>query len=209
MKKYFINMTNGIEVLTELLSHDVQFIRIQSTACEQKRWNFILQDLDNNFLLCLALGFECVIYDFSSKKEISRALYQGISWIEFVLNRVWFGREITPFVKKCNVKKYFQEIYSKLEKRTFQKIYYFKKFLLTDEIKINLISRKTKNDSNYTYYRDILKQWKETINKRENKKSLETSNFTCPNCYTKFEDSKITRYKICRGCHKIVKIMEN
>ena len=55
--KYFINLTNGIEALPTV-DGDVSFIRIQSTACEQKRWDFLIQDLDNNFYTWLALGYE-------------------------------------------------------------------------------------------------------------------------------------------------------
>ena len=35
------------------------FVRIQSTACEQQRFEAILQDLDSNLLLHLALGHWC------------------------------------------------------------------------------------------------------------------------------------------------------
>ena len=46
MVKVYLNLTNGIEFLdNELMQARVyDFIRIQSTACEQKRWDFVIQE---------------------------------------------------------------------------------------------------------------------------------------------------------------------
>lgn len=85
MRINYINLTNGIEVLP-VLTDEFKFIRIQSTACEQKLWDRIIQDLDYDFLLNAAIGNECVIYDYGAKKPIPRAIYQGVEFIKYVLH---------------------------------------------------------------------------------------------------------------------------
>ena len=157
MKKHFINLTNGIETLEKNPLTEYSFIRIQSTACEQKRWDFILQDLDYTFLMALTQGNICYVYDYSNKKDTPRALYQGIPWIEYVLNRIWFNLERPVYVKKMNVTNYFEEQYKLLTHPTKKKLKYFKKFLDTDHVHIHPIGGKTEHDGSYEYYSQILK----------------------------------------------------
>ena len=110
MIKHFINLTNGIEAIP-LVKDNYSFIRIQSTTCEQKRWDFLIQDLDNNLLMNLALGNKCIVYDFGARKKVSRALYQGVELLKFVLNKRWLDIDIVPNVKGHNCHTYFTEIY--------------------------------------------------------------------------------------------------
>lgn len=44
----YINLTNGVEAIPMLKfwNEDYRFIRIQSTICEQKNWDRLIQDLD-------------------------------------------------------------------------------------------------------------------------------------------------------------------
>lgn len=151
---HFVNLTNGIEVAPYLKSFS--FIRIQSTACEQKRWDFIIEDLDHNFLMSLALGLECVVYDYSAKKKIPRALFQGLVFIEFTLNKRWHGLDYIPIVRGNNVLKYFNHVYHRLSKRSLKKLDYYKKFLRGDKINLTFFSCKTKHDSDYVFYNKIL-----------------------------------------------------
>ncbi len=155
--KFFINIANGIEWLKDFPLQDVSFVRIQSTACEQKRWDFVLQDLDHNLLIHLALGYRCIILD-ASKKGISRAVWQGIEWVRYALNRAWFGREINAWVKSNNVTEYFRNEYNKLDKKVKAKLKYYKKFLLADYPEIYGISIHTDMDGKYNYFRNILKK---------------------------------------------------
>ena len=162
MKK-FVNLTNGIEILdspaVRNLNTQFDFIRIQSTACEQKRWDFLLQDLDYNFLLWLAQGKRCIVYDYSSKKAVTRACYQGIEFIKFVLNKRWLNKDYIPIVRSNNVFKYFDEVYRKLEDRTFKKLDYFKKFLNTEKIHLSFECKRTTYDGNYEWYSEKLRRW--------------------------------------------------
>lgn len=157
MVRHFINLTNGIEAIP-VISEPYAFIRIQSTACEQKRWDFVLQDLDYTFLLALASGETCVVYDYGANKPVPRALYQGVEWVRYALTRRWLGVEITPIVRGRRVLRYFRECYGALDKRTFAKIDYVRKFLNTDEIRIELRTGATQHDGDYDYYARILRE---------------------------------------------------
>lgn len=155
MRKHFVNLTNGIEAIPDI-SYEYSFIRIQSTACEQKRWDFLLQDLDYTFLMSLALGHTCVVYDYGARKNVPRAIYQGLEFIYFALNRRWLGKDIIPVVRGKNVYQYFDECYRELTDRTLKKLDYFRKFLLTDEIRLVVKTAATEHDGDYRWYRDVL-----------------------------------------------------
>ena len=62
--KHYINLTNGIGLIKDLPRVD-GFLRIQSTACEQKRWWQIIADLDYSFMVDVACGHDCMSYDMS------------------------------------------------------------------------------------------------------------------------------------------------
>lgn len=157
--KNFLNLSNGIEALEAQALFDYSFIRIQSTLCEQKRWDQIIADLDYNFLLNLAIGNHCYVWDYSQNRKDSRALWQGIPFVLFVLNKIWLDKEIQSKVRnECNVTDYFREQYQKLNKKTINKIKYFKKFLNTEKIYLTTMGFQTKNDGKYEYYKDLLIQ---------------------------------------------------
>lgn len=156
MVKFYLNLTNGIEALEKERFKDANFIRIQSTACEQKRWDFILQELDYTFLMDIALGNSVYVIDFGANKEVPRALYQGVEFIKYVLNRRWLNTVIQPTVRGNDCAKYFDECYRNLDKRTLKKIDYFRKFVKTKELGIFRVSTSTDKDGNYEYYRDLL-----------------------------------------------------
>lgn len=157
--KFYLNLTNGIEYIPNVNSFN--FIRIQSTACEQKRWDFILQELDYNFLMDLALGEEVIVVDYGANKEVPRACYQGLEWVKFALNKCWFGKEEKAVVRGYDSTNYFRECYAKLDKRTLKKLEYFKKFLMTNKLHLECQTSSTDKDGSYEYYKEILKTYKE------------------------------------------------
>jgi len=144
VNKYYYNLTNGLHFNNR--NKPFGFIRIQSTACEQKRWDFIIQDLDNDFLYNLAIGNICIVYDLSEKKKETRALYQGLEWIKYVLYWRWFGRYYIPKVRECDCSKYFLGCYMALEDRTKKKIDYFKKFITGEVINLEKVSGNLKGE---------------------------------------------------------------
>lgn len=157
--KHYLNLTNGIESLPHLPAGvTFSFVRIQSTACEQKRWDFILQDLDSDLLLNLAVGTRCIIHDYSNKKSVPRAIYQGVEWIRYALTAHWLGERYPVVVRNFNAAAYFDEVYRQLQKPTRQKLSYFRKFVLTDAIRLQSMPARTVNDGKYDFYRHLLSE---------------------------------------------------
>lgn len=156
----YINLTNGIEAIEKHNLKDYRFIRIQSTSCEQKRWDYILLTLSDDFLINLALGNKCFVYDFGANKKCPRAIYQGLEFIKLVLYKRWFDRDY-DFEICTNMnrdKKYYIGKMRNLDRGTKRKVDYFKKFLMTDKLNIETIFSSTDKDNNNEYYFNILKK---------------------------------------------------
>ena len=155
----FINLTNGIEAIERFGLTDYQFVRIQSSICEAKHWERLLEQMDDNLLMNLALGNHCVIYDFSANKEIPRALYQGVAFLEFVLERRWFNRNSPMVIRRMiNNDTYYENAYQKIQRNKLikKKLDYFKKFLIAKNLNITIKYGHTDLDSRYDEYRKIL-----------------------------------------------------
>jgi len=162
-EKHFINLSNGIEFLPTLEKVD-GYIRIQSTACEQKLWWSIICDLDYTFLFAVANGDTISVYDCSAHKKIPRAIYQGLEWLKYVLNLRWKGHEIVPMVKGNNCQKYFNQQYYRgglIRDRAFKKLDYVSKFTRPTVIDIRGVSKPTDLDGNYIVLANIMKASKE------------------------------------------------
>jgi hypothetical protein len=154
----FINLTSGLEAIDRLKldPQNISFIRIQSSHCEEHCWEQILDELDSNFLMCAALGIHCVVFDSGSQNDFSKAIYFGLEWIKFVLNKRWFGRNYIPNVKGKDTTEYFVQEYAKLTRKCKKRLDYFKKFLIKDAITIEGRSEKGKHDNDYDYFRMMI-----------------------------------------------------
>lgn len=151
----YINLTSGLEFIDEV--PDARFIRIQSSLCERKCWSKLIEDLDYDFLINLAQGKVVFVYDTSPKKKISRALYQGLEFIRYCLNRRWFNKHnVLATVKGKDVTDYFMQEYNKLSDRAKQKLDYAKKFLNTKDIYLKGICKHSEHDGDYKYYKNLL-----------------------------------------------------
>lgn len=164
MIKHYINLTNGIEAIAQYNLPHYSFIRIQSTACEQHLWDKLILDLDYDFLMNVALGNDCIIYDYGTRKPVPRAIYQGIEFIKFVLNKFWYGVSDEVFITrsrnsahKVNVTDYFNKAYSSLAEQTKTKLKYFQSFL-GGKINIRCITSSTTHDNNKEFYAQILRR---------------------------------------------------
>ena len=162
MKFNYINLTNGIETIPTL-SGNYKFIRIQSTICEQKLWDKLIQELDYDFLMNLALGNECIVYDFGARKPIPRAVYQGLEFVKYVLCRRWLNKEYISNVnrtknkeRKNNCNDYFDKCYWALQNRTKKKLDYFLPYINTEEIKLEHITDCTQHDGDNFFYKNVL-----------------------------------------------------
>lgn len=147
--KTFLNLTNG-------LLYDGPFdgfIRIQSCHCERKCWGKVLDNLDNNFLMWLALGQDITVVDYSARKEVPRALYQGLEWIWYACQESWNLLPVEiPYVNGTNVANYFWQEYRNLSKDTKNRLKYFRKFLNNPK-KPQILSGRTDKDGDYEYLR--------------------------------------------------------
>ncbi len=158
-RKIFINLTNGIEAFEkyDFSNEDVSFIRLLSTHCERSNFERILENIDSNFLLHLALGYECIVYDFAANCEISKAINVGLEWIRYVTNRRWLGnRNYRPIIKNIDVGEHFWKYYKDLSSPTKNKIDYFKKYLNTDTILLYGVSTQSSYDNKYDIFKEIL-----------------------------------------------------
>jgi hypothetical protein len=138
MLKVYHNLSTGLEFINNS-NREINIIRIQSTLLEQSHYDNIIKELDYKFLLDLAVGNEVLIID-GSVSIVSRAIWQGVPWITYVLRRMWlkeFPQDIT--VKNYNMTKYFSERFKELSKDSKNKIRYTRKYLNTT--KINLITQ--------------------------------------------------------------------
>lgn len=160
MIKRFLNLTSGLESIEEL--DDFSFIRIQSTQCERHLWNYIILDLDNNFLMSVALGYECVVYDYSRKDRIPRAVRQGLEFVKYCLYRAWLQEE---YLADMGMSAYFKKEYKNLPERTKRKLKYYCKFN-PKYVRIKSETRTSEYVDNYEYYSDLVEC------EREYRKSL-------------------------------------
>ncbi len=151
--KIFVNVASGLDWLPDLAGQDVSFIRIQSTACEQKRWNDLLREVDANLLMNLALGHRCVVYDASAKRDVSRALWQGVELLRHCLIRAWgIPTEKMPDCPRGgeSMWQYFEDVWNnELDVRTKRRLRYFRNFLWTDVLRLEYECRRTDKDGRY------------------------------------------------------------
>ena len=164
----FINLTNGIEFLPEVESP--HFIRIQSTTIERKNWTKLFSDLDHDFLINLALGHDCRVYDCGTNRPLSKTIYFAVPFIEYCLCRFWYGqvikaRRFSRGGQEINdVDQYYDTIYrtvfefdsNKDKERVKEKLKYHKRFLRGDTIRLTGISKATIHDGDVNFYRTLL-----------------------------------------------------
>lgn len=160
MEKYFVNLTNGIEAIPRLAAEEkpFAFIRIQSTVCEQKDWARLIMDLDNNFLMSVALGYTCYVYDFGAQKKTARAVYQGLEFIRYACSMCWTGDAAEPLVRGNKCGDYFYKSYKELHERVRNKLKYYRAYF-RGKVDIIGVSEATTHDNDKAFYRDIIDQY--------------------------------------------------
>ena len=159
--KYYINLTTGIEIINDLpikLS-ETSFVRIQSSHCEKLAFEDLLNSLDADLLIHLALGYTCIVIDYGARSHTSKAVRIGLEWIRYYLHKVWLNSDYKPKINQNNLQKLFYNESDKISKKTRTKIKYFRKFLMTDEIKLMGLTKATYNDGESDYFVDILKKY--------------------------------------------------
>lgn len=150
--KTFLNLTNGL-----LFNGSFDgFIRIQSCHCERKCWNKVMLGIDNNFLMWVALGYDVQVVDYSAKKQVPRALYQGLEFVWYAICKSW---KLQPdvSVRGVNCAEYFEEEWKKLHDDVKDKLKYFRKFLNNPK-KPTIIAGQTDKDGNYEFFTNLVKE---------------------------------------------------
>lgn len=196
----YANLSNGVLALPRGNMGDprVRFLRVQSTACEQKRWGPILQDLDTDFLVSLAMGVECHVIDYGSRRPVPRAIWQGFAFIEYVLERIWFNR-IRPTVVdgmagKADVTDYFEEQFNKLPRTVIKRLKWFRRWLNTNQISITYHSEYTYLDGQYEHFAGIVAEHFRSMDKpkaQEGQEGARKSGFAGPDPSQKLMDDAV------------------
>jgi hypothetical protein len=124
---HWINLTNGLQAIKEYNLTDYRVMRLQSTWCEQKHWGRILWSIPDEFLFQLALGHTCIVYDYGVRKEIPRAIWQGLEWVRYVLTRRWNNYIIIPQGRSRKMELYFARQYKLLSKNIKNRLDYYSK----------------------------------------------------------------------------------
>lgn len=176
--RHFINLKNGVEAIPTLRAvgiDDYAFVRIQSTLCEAGDMEKMMLELDANLLVSLALGYSCVVYDFGSrdkKRGVPRALWYGLEFARFALNRYWFDGDDTAVTDHCGpvlrgkrVDDDFRRKLSSLSKSAKKRVKYYRKFV-PPEVRatypgVRLVGAYavTAKDDDEGFYAETLRGW--------------------------------------------------
>lgn len=122
---HWINLTNGLQAIRDYGLSDWRALRLQSTYCEQKRWEDVLTSVPDEMLLRLAMGEECRVYDYGARKPQPRACWQGLEWVRYALTRRWTGELLQPAGRAASSGPYFDQQYRQMSDRARHRLDYF------------------------------------------------------------------------------------
>lgn len=175
--KHFINLTNGLEVLPELLAtgismNDINYCRIQSTHAENTNYYGIIESLDTSLLMHLALGNVCLLYDYGSRGTgqligaadhrfgIPRSYWWGCEWIRHVLAHYWHLPESLQAkrnVRGYNSKRTFDEQIAQMPAPLQRRLKFYRPYLSTQTLHLYPLYSKTVHDGEKDFYFDLVK----------------------------------------------------
>ena len=183
--RHFINLSNGAEALglldeAGIKSDAVHFCRLQSSHCEAQDFNGVLQSLDADLLMHLALGFECRVYDFGSRgnywegpdgepvlRHVPRAMWWGLEWSRYALTRLWHlegeAAAEPPLLRGYNVAALFEQQMRQIPKPLWKRLKYYRSHLAPglDEVHLRGYYASTELDGNKEAYRTFLREYAE------------------------------------------------
>lgn len=127
MSAHFVNLSNGLKCGHQ--PDRPHYLRIQSTWCEQKRWNDILITASADLLYHLATGEHVIVHDKSEKDRVTRALWQGMAWIVYACERSWGLPARKPIMRNGhNATGYFHGVFDGLPEKTVNYLRYFRQY---------------------------------------------------------------------------------
>lgn len=128
MRADFINLSNGVEALPRLaaLPH---FCRLQSSHCESKHWEGLVDGAGPDLLLHLAAGYEITVWD-GGKEHEPRALWQGIPMLQFFCQSAW-GIVPDPVIVRSGMRvdSYAEEVWQRLPASAKQTLRWYRRWL--------------------------------------------------------------------------------
>lgn len=131
MTVHYRNLTNGLCCGHNPL--DGRYVRLQSTWCEQKRWADVLTHLSPDLLIHVAFGEDVVVHDRSEKRRLTRACWQGLSWVRFACRRGW---DLEPAVEVSrggqDMGAYWAVVWDGLDRPAKAWVRYFRRFATGD-----------------------------------------------------------------------------
>ena len=143
---HVFNVTNGIELMDRVMNRlkaeppdhvwSTAFCRIQSSLLEQNCYDQVLDQVDANIMMHLAMGHPVFVYDVGSRsklQKIPRSIWYGIPWIAFAISYLWFGADspLLPervMLRGQNVSNAWRRECSHLSKRTKKRIRYYRAY---------------------------------------------------------------------------------
>ena len=176
---YYLNLTDGIEAGSVLLDLGIDPLRIRfSSVCssyfERKSLDGAIGRLGADFLMELALGSACCLVDFGTKRELSRAVYQGVPFVKYCLERNWFDISphsvfITPrssSAEEHDVADLYGRWYHGLDRSTKGFLRRFKKYARnrsdgSKDVRLFGVSTSTSNDGHPDYYISLARSFAE------------------------------------------------
>lgn len=170
----YVNETNGIQALPVLgeLGIPARFCYIRSTHFESKATSTAIANLPQDLLLSAALGENILIIDYGACKDRSRAVYQGVPYVKYVLDRAWLGLcpEKVWIRPRSNTRElmretgntfdaWYREVGKKNKKRlrVYQEI--ARENLREDGVSLTGISEATVHDNDKLYYARVKKEY--------------------------------------------------
>lgn len=155
-------MTVNLPLLTADDPALSSFVRIQSTLCEQQQFEKMMNFLDADLLLHLALGRCCIVIDYGSrnkKRGAPRALWMGLEFVRFALMRLWLDRPATAYLRGHSVGDAFERTLQGFSKSSKKRLRYFRRFLppggLHEVLLVGAYSA-TDNDDDDAFYQHTL-----------------------------------------------------
>jgi len=161
MTTFWINLTNGLRALEDydLPTERTRYMRLLSTWCEQGRWNDILFQLPDEFLLRTVIGETLVVVDYSRHPTCPRSIWQGLEWIKLVLTKKWLGKSYMVTGRMAPGQKYLEAQYARLSRRVKARLDYYKKFVPANgRIDIRAVWGRTDLDGKYEKHVEMLRR---------------------------------------------------
>lgn len=129
----FFNLTRGLLCEHHQNHPNPHYLRIQSTLLEQTQFSRVLETVGPDLLYHLAVGSRTCVHDVSERPRVTRALWQGMTWISFACERLWglSYEEATPPIMRNghNTAAYFDRILQvDVPEQVKKQVRYFEQF---------------------------------------------------------------------------------